>query len=504
MKRTFALVALLAALGVLCKLTLKGSNVPRAEPGVGIVAESSESRPAVDPRASLRAKYAAASATDRALVERTLDRYGHNAVSIERSDGLRGLQLLDRLDIEALYLYEKRPGDFRRLRDGLGDAAAADLLLHWRDYFGLKRADDTDRSVLIAEIARLGPAQRRAAARWPSSLPLILAEPAGMTELIERLADDPAALVDALILLDFVSLEPGAADLRAALRTLDAHGTLALDAFRVQGLDGFALVALYGPVLEALGDALPLDQALILLRVNGATVDTLLASHTPETVAGHLRHVAAAGLVDAVGGSPNALRLMVEQGLQGEHALAQAGPDAADVVYDDFNDTGLREQAVAALAEHGPMALAMLDKYASAPDFRDILRTYGSGVIPPLARADVGPENLAFLQSKTKLSYRETLAKWVLASAGENGQATIRTIKNDGLERVAALESSASELRFYQFLPLYDVLHLGNVLARGYAPTSGELTWRWSMAVSWWSTPSAWPRSSPRRRRPRS
>src|SRR5262249_11414494 len=26
-------------------------------------------------------------------------------------------------------------------------------------------------------------------------------------------------------------------------------------------------------------------------------------------------------------------------------------------------------------------------------------------------------------------------------------------------------------------LPLYDVAHLGNVLRRGYAPTSGELTW---------------------------
>src|SRR5262249_34882997 len=29
----------------------------------------------------------------------------------------------------------------------------------------------------------------------------------------------------------------------------------------------------------------------------------------------------------------------------------------------------------------------------------------------------------------------------------------------------------------YQFLPLYDVIHLGNVMRRGYAPTSGELTW---------------------------
>ena len=78
---------------------------------------------------------------------------------------------------------------------------------------------------------------------------------------------------------------------------------MALEAFRRQGLEGFALVSLYGPVLEALGDALPLDQALILAWVNADYLDELLQTHRPETVAGHLRHVAAAGLVEAVGGS---------------------------------------------------------------------------------------------------------------------------------------------------------------------------------------------------------
>jgi len=32
-------------------------------------------------------------------------------------------------------------------------------------------------------------------------------------------------------------------------------------------------------------------------------------------------------------------------------------------------------------------------------------------------------------------------------------------------------------VQFYQFLPLYDLLHLGSVLSRGQAPTSGEMTW---------------------------
>ena len=473
MKRTFAVVALLAALGVLSKLILKE---PLARGGGARPISGPVARPAEpDREAELLARYAGASADDRALVARVLDHFHQNAVAIERTDGLRGLALLDRLDLEALFLYEKYPADFRRLRDTLTDAAAADLLLHWREYFGLKRADDTDRAILISEIGRLSASQRKIAARYPNALPLLLADPAGVTEMAERWSGDPKELADALAILDFVALDRGAADLRVALRTIDDHGPLAIEAFRRQGLDGFALVALYGPVLDALGDALPLDQSLILLRVNSETVDELLQTHRPETVAGHLRHVAAIGLVEAVGGSPHALRLVVEHGDRGEQALARAGPDAADVVYDDFSDATLRNQAVEALAEHGSMALAMLDKYATDPDFREILRDLGAGVIPPIAAADTGPETLALLRAKPKPAFSESVAKSVLFLSGDSGQATIRMIKKDGLERVAEL--NATDLKYYQFLPLYDLLHLGNVVRRGQAPTSGEMTW---------------------------
>ena len=108
---------------------------------------------------------------------RVAERFGQNALVIDRTDGLRGLDLLDRLDLEAIFLYEKHPTEFRRLRDFLGGDAAADLLLHWREYFGLKHADDTDRGILIAEITSLTPAQKQIAARYPSVLPLILADP---------------------------------------------------------------------------------------------------------------------------------------------------------------------------------------------------------------------------------------------------------------------------------------------------------------------------------------
>src|SRR5262245_14150700 len=173
MKRTFAAVALLAALGVLCKLALKDAGPARGPEGAAMApaADPSASRsPAADPLDALRDRYP--DPRDRALVERTYERYRQTALAVERTDGLRGLTLLDKLDLEAIYLYEKCPQDFRRLRDALTDDAAADVLLHWREYFGLKRADDLDRGLLIAEVARLSPGQRRVAAKYPSALPL--------------------------------------------------------------------------------------------------------------------------------------------------------------------------------------------------------------------------------------------------------------------------------------------------------------------------------------------
>ena len=157
-------------------------------------------------------------------------------------------------------------------------------------------------------------------------LPLILAEPAGITQIVERLADDERTLADTLAVLSFVSLEQGSSDLRSALQTFDHHGPLALEAFRLHGPEGFALVGLYGPILEAVGSALPLNQSLILIRVNADDIDELSKTHRPETVAGHLRHVAAAGLTEAAGGSPHALRLAIEFGRPGERAPQESRP----------------------------------------------------------------------------------------------------------------------------------------------------------------------------------
>ena len=172
MKRSVAIIVLLVALGTLVKLAFK-VNAPSEHTlftsGVSTGVASMEN--VNSPSSVLSTKYQSESPQVRDLVARVVKRYGHNAQEIERTDGLRGLALLDRMDLEAIFLYEKHPKEFRQLRDSIGGDAAADVLLHWREYFGLKRADDIDRANLIAEIVRLNSAQRRVAA-LPQRAPL--------------------------------------------------------------------------------------------------------------------------------------------------------------------------------------------------------------------------------------------------------------------------------------------------------------------------------------------
>src|SRR5690348_658521 len=102
MKRTFAVVALLACLGMLFKLASKPmapSGPPRPVATVGPVATGSGPGGLKDAVAtsSLLRKYRREAPRVRDLVERVADRFGRNAEAIERTDGVRGLILLDRL-----------------------------------------------------------------------------------------------------------------------------------------------------------------------------------------------------------------------------------------------------------------------------------------------------------------------------------------------------------------------------------------------------------------------
>ncbi|RUL88485.1 hypothetical protein [Tautonia sociabilis] len=473
MKRIIAIAALLGSLGVLLKLGTKRADVSARNGGPDRPAVPTE--PAGDERSRIEERIRATYPEHLELVDRVLDRFGRNAILVERTDGLRGLQLLDRLDLEALYLYEHASEDFRRLASLVDDDAAAEILLNWREYFGLKRSDATDRKVLITAISRLNTRQRRASAAYPSALPLILSDPSGVTALIDRWEGDQDRLGQALAVLMCIDLAEGSTDLSSAVRTIDLYGDLALDAFRLQGLEGFATVHRFGTVLLALRDAIPLDQALIVLRVNEDYVAERLRSRSPEAIAGELRHVAAVNLVPEVGGSPSGLRLIADHGQAAERALRRVGPDAATVSYDHYHNISDRQEAVEAIAEYGPAALAMLTKYANHEGFRDILRRHGPGVIPPVARADASPEDLARLQEKDDRSTLEWISYAMTSFSGESGQAMIARIREDGLARVEELASA--DTAYYEFLPLYDLLHLGNVARQGYSPTRGEYAW---------------------------
>src|SRR5262245_42431178 len=113
MKRTFAVVMLLASLGVLITLATKpvrpdrGADRPIAPTAAAgqhpLGTSSTDTGTDAGP---LLARYRTASPRVREMVARLAERFGRNAAAIDRTDGERGLVLLDKLDMEALYLYE--------------------------------------------------------------------------------------------------------------------------------------------------------------------------------------------------------------------------------------------------------------------------------------------------------------------------------------------------------------------------------------------------------------
>ena len=122
------------------------------------------------------------------------------------------------------------------------------------------------------------------------------------------------------------------------------------------------------------------------------------------------------------------------------------------------------------------MALAILDKYATTPTSARSCGPTARRCIPPIAQADTGPEALALLQSKERRAFAESLAKLALLASGDNGQAMIRMIKDDGLERVAYLNTrrdpvSTSSCRSTTCSTW------ATSCAAATAPTSGEMTW---------------------------
>ncbi len=473
-KRILALLVLTGAVAGLLKVGLKPSP-PRLDHQSdeliisGDVSESAQ----VDSFQELRERYP--DPADAELVDRVINRFGNNALTIEATDGFRGLKLLDQFDLEAIVLYEESPDQFRRLVTLVDDQAAAELLLNWREYFSLKRSDQNDRERLINEIARLSVHERRLASEYPSALPLILSAPGPMTELIERFEDDPERLRDALTILTFIDLEPGAFDLREGIRTLNRFPGLAIEGFRNQGLEGFATVHRFGSVLKPLRGSMPVEDAIIVARVNWTYLEERLRVRSPESVAAEIRHVGALGLTEEVAGTPDGLRLVGDYGSQGETALRKVGPDAAQIVYQLIPQGELQTLSVEAMAIHGRSAAALLSKYADNNAFLTILGRDGPAIIPPIARADFSPELLAELRAKPDRTPMESLAFALTAISGESGQKTIDLIRRDGLSR--AMELNDSEIAYYEFLPLYDIIHLGHVVTRGNTPTSTEYAW---------------------------
>jgi hypothetical protein len=263
--------------------------------------------------------------------------------------------------------------------------------------------------------------------------------------------------------------------LRSAIGVLDRYDNLAIEATQALGPAGFLLVERYGSVLEEVHAELGLKHALAVVAASMDDLDILLQSYRPRSIADAMRHLNNSGLLEVAAGTPNALRLVVEFGNDGESVLKVCGPRVAELIYSVYPEGRIRNAVVQAIVQGGLTAAVAAEKHGSAPQFQRIIERDGALAILAVASACSAEEARQFLADKPERSWTESLALTALRLAGDSGTKTIHMIDRDGLERAETVANS--NLNFYQFLPLYDLSHLGGIVVKGYLPTRGEFVW---------------------------
>jgi hypothetical protein len=287
--------------------------------------------------------------------------------------------------------------------------------------------------------------------------------------LIERLGPE------ALEPLAFVDLSDRGESLRRAANVLDRHGKLAIAATDELGPAGFLLVERFGPLIAALERDLGVRDSLTVVASALDDLDELSATHRTTSLAETILHLKHRGLLASAAGTRYGLRLAVEFGRDGERVLETVGPRAAEVVYGRYPEGHQRNAIVLAIAQGGVSAAVAAEKFAGSDAFRRIVARDGAPAVLAVSAACSAEEGREFLAAKTERTWSEGLALAALRLAGDTGEKAIRTIDRDGIARVQAL--AATDVEFYQLLPLYDLSHLGGVVLHGYVPTRGEFAW---------------------------
>lgn len=406
----------------------------------------------------------------RELVTRALTAFGHNARRIELRDGLAGLRLLDQMGDAGVCLSEERPEEFRRLcRLAGSDADASKIVGAWRQFFDPNRNGSDVTARLAAELSKLNRRARQLAEQTPEALPFLLTDSRRVSELMNRVGPE---LLESLV---YVDLSDGGESLRNALAVVDRHGKLALDVTSRLGPPGLLVMERFGPLVELLEPDLGLDRALAVVVSAISDLQQLLGRYRPATIAAAILHLDQQGLLDQAAMVPDGLKLVMDYGRDGEAVLSGAGAHAVDVIYRKYDDGRVRNAIVRAIAQTGPAAAVAAEKHAESPDFRRIVDRDGSAAVLAVAQACSSEEARRFLAAKADRTWTEAFALTALRLAGDSGDCAIRMIDRDGLERAAALANS--ETKVYQFLPLYDLSHLGGVVAHGFTPTRGEFVW---------------------------
>ncbi len=417
---------------------------------------------------------------DSSLVQ-LADQYGNTAVNVARQHGQAGAEVILAWGAQGVAVMREQPDTFDKLAARLSGPTAATCLVHLHRHFQ-ELASGAGLPGFLDRVESLPSPLKALARKYPAMLPFLVLAPEEAHAALQAEPDLCLACFPA------VDLRPGPAALRRVARMIVEHGPRARDWVQARGLDGLLLADSFPCYLQR-PPPMELPVFLEILSQNQDDVAALVQAGRqeeiwpalailvredgllPEQPAGEDAPPRGSWLTLACD-DEHTLRFLLDYGTDGVRVLKQVWPDtyATGVTLPGLLYEGYRHEGdPAELRAHAWQSL--LDNPWGARQSFQMLLLMASR--PGQDPATIHPRCQQFRQLLGRLDHRVVAYLAEAEAAGSLTATRYARLMERGLDELQAWSAPPSMM--VEMLPLYDVVHLGWVLAKGYTPTHGEV-----------------------------
>ncbi len=409
------------------------------------------------------------------------EQYGNTAVNVARQHGQAGAEVILALGAQGVAVMREQPDTFAKIAARLSGPTAATCLVHLHRHFqelaasgGLPR--------FLDRVEALPPPIKSLARKYPAMLPFLVMAPEVTHAALQAEPD--------LCLACFptVDLRSGPEALGRVARMIVERGPRARRWVQARGLDGLLLADSFPCYLDHT-PPMELPVFLEILSQNQDDVAALVQADRQEELWPALEILAREDRLlpeqPAAEDAPprgswltlacddeHTLQYLLDYGTDGVRVLKQVWPDTyatgvtlPGLLYEGYR----RKDDPAELLAHAWQSL-LDNPWGARQSFQMLLLMASRPGQDPLT---IHPRAHQFRQLLGRLDHRVVAYLAEAESAGNLTAARYARLTERGLDELQAWSAPPSMI--VEMLPLYDVVHLGWVLAQGYTPTQGEV-----------------------------